>query len=468
MLLTIAQKGPGADEISWLLHKHPDKAQAFNQSFGKAHVFYPHAEPEHTEVAMLLEVDTVELVRGKNNFNVAGHPLAQYVNDRPYVASSLLCVALNDVMGTALAGNCADKPEAVDVQRPLTATLSAVPCDGGVALLKRIFEPLGYTVEAHRVPLDPEFPEWGDSPYHRLKISGTVTLQALLTHLYVLIPVLDNDKHYWVGAQEVDKLLRKGGDWLTAHPEKDLITKRYLKHRNRLVSEAMQRMIEDKDPDLAAEEAEAEEEAIEQPIRLNTQRLDTVAAALKASGARTVIDFGCGSAKLIRQLVSDPQFTHLRGIDVSMRSLKIGADMLSRMQLNPEEAGKISLVPGSALYRDENLNGFDAGVLMEVIEHLEPNRLKTLEKSIFHYAKPKTLIVTTPNAEYNVLFETMPAGTFRHRDHRFEWTRQQFEAWATEVAEARNYSVRFEGIGPVHENHGAPTQMAIFKQIVKS
>src|SRR5437667_1085104 len=146
---------------------------------------------------------------------------------------------------------------------------------GGEGILRRLFEPLGYAVAARRYPLDEKFPEWGESAYFTVELQAKVRLQDLLTHLYVLIPVLDDDKHYWVGDDEVEKLLRHGEGWLAAHPERDLITRRYLKHRRSLFNDALARLADEDnlDPDSAQESHSQEEEQAEAKISLNEQRL---------------------------------------------------------------------------------------------------------------------------------------------------------------------------------------------------
>ena len=155
--------------------------------------------------------------------------LDQYVNDRPYVASSFLSVAIAQVFGSALQGRCKDRPELATTPIPLEARLDVLPVRGGERFLRAVFEPLGYEVEADRHPLDERFPEWGESPYFSVTVAKTTTLAELLTHLYVLIPVFDNRKHYFVGDDEMEKLLAKGEGWLAGHPEKEEIARRYLK-----------------------------------------------------------------------------------------------------------------------------------------------------------------------------------------------------------------------------------------------
>lgn len=460
MILTITTTHAPATDLGYLLHKHPEKHQRFTLPFGAAHVFYPEATADRCTAALLLDVDPIGLVRGRQAFT-----LAQYVNDRPYVSSSLLSVALSKVFGTALNGRCKDRPALVQTPIPLEARLGAVPVRGGADLLRRFFEPLGYTVERTGEPLDPAFLAWGESPYHAVTLRGTVRLHDLLQHLYVLIPVLDNSKHYWIGEDEVEKLLARGKGWLEDHPEQRLITQRYLKRRGGLIRQALAQLApetEDEDP-TRQDAAEATLEAEKAPS-LNTQRHTAVVEALKASGASRVLDLGCAEGTLLRRLLDEKQFTEIVGVDVSMQALTRAKARLRLDRLPARQQDRLRLLHGSLLYQDARLQGFDAAAVVEVIEHLDAPRLRAFTHAVFGAAQPQTVIVTTPNAEYNVLFPTLPAGKMRHADHRFEWDRPTFEQWATTCAEAHGYRVRFAPIGPVDATHGAPTQMAIFER----
>lgn len=463
MLLTLTTTHQPATDLGYLLRKNPARPQSFSLSFGKAHVFYPEASGERCTVALLVEVDPVALVRNRRGPRGEGGALEQYVNDRPYAASSFLSVAIADVFGSALAGKSKERPELADAPLPLHVTLSALPCRGGEEFLRKLFEPLGYTVSARRLPLDEKFPDWGDSAYHRVELEARLPLQKLLTHLYVLVPVLDNDKHYWVGDDEVEKLLRHGEGWLATHPERETITRRYLKHQRSLVDDALAQLVDesDPDPDAAAEAHTTEEEAIERSISLNEQRLGSVLAALKASGATRVLDLGCGEGRLLQALLKEKHVAEIVGMDVSHRALEIARDRLHYDRLPPIQKERLRLLHGSLIYRDQRLAGFDAAAVVEVIEHLDAPRLVAFERVLFECAKPKTVVLTTPNREYNVKWETLPAGKFRHRDHRFEWTRAEFQEWANRIAARFSYGVRFLPVGPEDASVGAPTQMGM-------
>ncbi|NLF25176.1 MAG: 3' terminal RNA ribose 2'-O-methyltransferase Hen1, partial [Deltaproteobacteria bacterium] len=382
-------------------------------------------------------------------------------NDRPYAASSFLSVAISRVFGSAISGKSSERPELAKTAIPLEATISVLPCRGGENFLRRLFEPLGYEVSTIRHALDPKFAEWGESPYFTVTLKRTAPLYELLTHLYVLIPVLDDEKHYWVGTDEVDKLIKKGVGWLETHPEKEIITLRYLKHRRSLARIALAGLLGEEE--LEQEEPEATgEDAIEEKLSLNEQRLKTVHSLLREMGAKRIIDLGCGEGKLLRHLLRDKHIEMVTGLDVSIQALERAKDRLQIENLRPKDQARIQLLHGSLMYRDKRLEGFDAATVVEVIEHLDQPRLAAFERVLFEFARPTIIVLTTPNREYNVKFENLPTGKFRHKDHRFEWTRGEFQAWAKSIAEKYGYIVEFKSLGEEDEKLGAPTQIGVF------
>ncbi|CAL9557215.1 Ubiquinone biosynthesis O-methyltransferase, mitochondrial [Streptomyces sp. enrichment culture] len=504
MFLTVTTTGTPerpATDLGFLLHKHPDRAQAFPTSYGTAHVLYPEAGDRRCTAALLLEVDPVALVRrgrGKGRGGAPDSALAQYVNDRPYAASSLLAVALSGVFSSALRGVCRARPELPARPLPLRIEVPALPARGGPDLVRRLFEPLGWAVTADPVPLDTAFPEWGDSRYVRLVLeSGALTLAEALRHLYVLLPVLDDAKHYWVAPDEVDKLLRAGEGWLPAHPEQKLITSRYLSRRWSLTRQAQERLelarlaeADDSEPeeldnaveeeagtatgagtegvagtgtgDATKAETGACAETGEKPVPLAVRRREAILAALREAAAARVLDLGCGEGHLVQALLKEPRFTEILGVDVSVRALTAASRRLRLDRMGERQAARVRLLQGSLAYTDHRLEGYDAAVLSEVIEHLDAPRLPALEHAVFGAARPRTVVVTTPNVEYNVRWESLPAGHVRHRDHRFEWTRAEFRAWAETVAARHGYGVEFRPVGPDDPEVGPPTQMAVF------
>jgi 3' terminal RNA ribose 2'-O-methyltransferase Hen1 len=491
MLLSITLTEPPATDLGYLLHKHPDRLQSFAVSAGQAHVFYPEAAEQRCTAALMLEIDPITLVRGHRRAGSGGpeaFSLAEYVNDRPYAASSMLAVALGKVFRTAMTGRCDARPDLAARALPLEISIPALSCRGGATLADRLLRPLGWDIEATRIPLDPELPEWGDSRYLTVRLTGQVRLADALSHLYVLLPVLDDSKHYWVDDAEIDKLIRAGGDWLAAHPERDLITHRYLAHQRGLTASAVARLAEVDDtepealdnavpqaPDTAPQGLDdavpqtAPEAADAAPPRatLAQQRRDCVLAVLRDtvlgdSASARVADLGCGEGRLVAMLLREPSVARVLGVDVSHRALERTAQRLHLDTMPDRQRDRVDLLQSSLTYADARLAGLDAAVLMEVIEHVDPQRLGALEQTVFGAARPGTVVVTTPNAEHNVRFPDLRPGAMRHPDHRFEWTRPQFRDWAAGVAARRGYQVRFLPIGADDPEVGPPSQLAVF------
>lgn len=452
MTLTAAATSdfPDTTDLGFLLHKHPGKVQTFGLSVGSATVLYPDAAPEATRVALVLDVDAAELGKTQPRYSSSEFALGRYVNDRPYAGASLLAVALSRVFKQAMAGVCTARPDLPELPLNVEVNLPSVPCRGGTELAAELFGPLGWSVEARPIPLDAAIARWGDSVYLDLTLTGTFTVAAALKHLYVLLPVLDDVKHYWVGEDEADKLVRAAGEWLGDHPRMDLITARYLKHRRDLMASVVERLV----PDVPSTESAPRDRT------LSEERARAVLAELK--GAKTVVDLGCGEGRLLRDLFANMGFESIVGVDVSARALAAAEKRLGLGDLPDRQRARISLLQSSATYRDTRLAGFDAMVLMEVIEHVELDRLPALERSVFREARPATVLVTTPNSEYNALYDGLAPGEFRHPDHRFEFTRSEFAHWTAGVAERAEYDVRHESIGPIDPALGSPTQMAVF------
>jgi 3' terminal RNA ribose 2'-O-methyltransferase Hen1 len=427
-----------ATDLGHLLHKHPDRAQSFPVATGTAHVFYPRADADECTAALLLETGP-----------------AREVDDRPYVAGSMLAVALGSVFRTAIRGRSVSHPELAARPIPLRIDVPVLPCRGDGGLVARLFEPLGWTVAARPIPFDPAFPEWGESRCVDLRLTGTARLADALKHLYVLLPVLDDGKHYWVGEDEIDKLLRAGDGWLADHPERRLISDRYLAHQKPYVRSALDRLAEVDDlavpDDLAAPEPP-----------LAVVRRQAVLDVLRGAGAHRVLDLGCGPGALLRELLADPSFTEIVGVDVSTGALAAAERRLGTDRLSDHQRARITLRQSALTYTDSSLAGYDAAVLMEVIEHVDPERLPALERAVFGTAGPTTVVVTTPNAEHNVRYEHLAAGRFRHADHRFEWDRTQFARWAAAVADRYGYTVRHRPVGEDDPDVGPPTQLAEF------
>jgi 3' terminal RNA ribose 2'-O-methyltransferase Hen1 len=438
--------------------KHPDRVHEVELGFGRAIVFFPDASAERCEAALVLDVDPIGLVRGRG---AADGLLDQYVNDRPYAASSFLSVALNKIYRSAMAGGSREKPELAATAIPLEIIVSPLPVRGSDDLVRALFEPLGWKVEVSRL-----HGTGGRSRYVELRLAGAVRVADALSHLYVLIPVLDEDKHYWVGDDEVEKLLAKGEAWLSSHPARELIARRYLRNRRDLTRAALSRLAPEtaSAEGLAAADEPSREEALEAPARLHDLRLDAVAALLAESGAAVVADLGCGEGRLLERLVRNGRFKQIIGLDASMRSLDRASARLKIGRPNGPPEGRVTLLHGALTYRDERWSAAEAAALVEVIEHLDADRLPAMAEVVFGAARPKTVVVTTPNAEYNALFPTLAAGAFRHPDHRFEWTRAEFRAWASGVEARYGYRAAFSGVGEDHPQLGPVSQVAVFSR----
>ena len=469
MLLTISTDHTPATDLGFLLHKNPARLHTAEMSFGQAHVFYPEADEDRCTAALVVEVDSVGLVRRQRKAK-RSPSLFDYVSDRPYTANSFLSSAIGKLFGTAMTGRSKERPELAATPIHLEVELPVLACRGGDEILERLFGPLGWRVQSEVIPLDPTHPEWGASVYRSVRLAGELCVKDALEHLYVLFPVLDGSKHYWVNAEEIERLLRRGGPWVANHPERELITGRYLRHDRKLTNDALARLAEldeatasddesDEDPD---EVADAAESAVEEHISLNEQRLATVVAEIQACGARSVVDLGCGEGKLLARLLKQTSVERMVGVDVSYRSLTFAARRLRLDGMAPRQRQRIELRQGGLTYLDPANQGFDVACLIEVVEHIEPWRLDALERVVFGDARPTRVIVTTPNLEHNVRFVGMAPGRLRHADHRFEWTRSEFAAWADTVASRNSYTVSYSSIGEDDPDVGPPTQMAVF------
>src|SRR5258708_7058869 len=339
VLLTISTTHRPATDLGFLLHKNPGRHHLIELGFGTAHVFYPEASDERCSAAVLVDVDPVGLVRERN---LGGRfALAHYVNDRPYASSSFLSVALGRLFGTAMTGRSKERQEAADRAIPLEASLPVAACRGGEDLARRLFEPLGYATWARALPLDPQFPDWGDSQYPSLPISAHV-------------------------------------------PPRD---------PRRPRSGPLARLLEDGagDPDRRDQESDAGEESVEHKVSLHERRLAAVLGVITGSGARSVLDLGCGSGKLLTELLKERGLERIVGLDVSHRALETAARRLHLDSMAPRQRDRVELLHGSLTYRDSRLRGFDAAAVVEVIEHLDPPRLGAFERALFCYSRPRTV-----------------------------------------------------------------------------
>lgn len=467
MILTITYTGHSTQDLGYLLHKNPYRPQEFELNSGMAYVFYPEVSDEKTTMALLLDINPIDLVKGKQGTNTGG--LFDYVNDRPYTASSFLSTAITRIFNTAMNGKCDRKPELVGTPLDLTANIYSI--HGTDSFARKIFEPLGYTVKTSKNILDDNFTEWGESPYINLEISGKVRLSDLLNHIYVLIPVFDKQKHYYIDEAEIDKLLSHGGEWLAEHPAKNDIIYRYFLMKRSYAHRTIDLLTEEEihetpESDETQESEQVDRPADERKISLNALRLETVKNAVLASGAESVIDLGCGECRLTKILLEQQQIKKVTAVDVSAHELEKAKNRLHYDTMNEHRRNKLTLMQSSLTYKDKRFSGYDCACVIEVIEHIEPLRLPAFERNIFEFAKPATVILTTPNREYNINYEFIPDGQLRHNDHRFEWSREDFRKWTDYICQKYGYTVTISGIGDDDGLHGTPTQMGVFKKCV--
>ena len=473
-----------ASDLGYLLHKNPTRVFARSLSAGMARVFYSEVSDQCCTAVLHLSVDPIALVRGKNKQNSG--LLDQYVNDRPFVANSLLSVAINKCYAQSLSGKSKERQALADTRLPLSVRVGPIACGDANALVGKLFEPLGYTWQ---LAVDDASAEHGLSC---LCLTIKATLCDVLNHLYTLIPVMDNAKHWWVDESEIDTLLAKGGQWLSQHPHRELITRRALKHRRDLAEVMLDRLAQldgsadgvnigqvvnsDAVSSLPTRDAKAttanalsvdtattdSNTVTTRPVRLHDQRLDRVADILAQRNVNRVLDIGCGEGKLVRRLLKHPGFTEIIGVDPSLRSLKKAHESFYLDETSEGVSDRLTFQLGSMTYADRRLRGFDAATLVEVIEHIDPARLVALRRNLFGDARPTLVIITTPNADYNAMYESLTAGEYRHDDHRFEWTRAEFAQWCGQVAKDFDYQFEIEPLGPVNEDVGAPSQLVIF------
>lgn len=467
-----------ASDLGYLLHKNPSKIHAFELSFGNAYVFYPEESDEKCVATIYGELDGVDIVKNYQGPKGSAKQLKQYVNDRPFTANSFFSVAISRLFGTALNGNCKQQPELVCQALPLQVDVPVMPSRGGETLIRKLFEPLGYQVAITQHQFDKKLPQWGAAPYFKVSLQGRQVLSDLLRHLYVLIPVLDNDKHYWVSFDEVDKLIDKGQGWIPNHPEKNLIVARYLKKQSSLTKKALAAFQVSEasvtQEQLAAEQSnqdgqsQVDEEQFEKRVRLNDLRIQKVVETIQQLNVSTVVDLGCGEGKYLREYLKIKKLSQITGVEVVASTLEKAQQRLKIERLPEKVRQKLTLLQGSLTYKDERLKNQDLATCIEVIEHIDEDRLDAFQESIFGFAQPKHIIITTPNVEFNATFENMPKGKFRHSDHRFEWDRKTFESWCRQLGQKYGYEVSFDGIGERHEEFGTPTQMALFSELAST
>lgn len=451
MQLTIKAIGENSRVISYLLSKNPSNLYDRDEKGSRVRLVYTAFTEEETEILIYVTPDPVELVRNSpNTFDIT-----QYINDREFAVSSLFCSYIKSALATALNG----KPKEefikwVDYKFNLVLGFGPVASDLPDAVIESIFTHLGYEVNIERGLTDYSFQLKSRSSVRYITLTGHQTLQNAMRHLFILIPVMDNYKHYYMDKSEVDKLERYGAGWLDDHPMRDLIIKRSLKFKELIREVAVpQKEV------FIKEESETVEET-EVKVRLNEQRYQTIVDIVtNLPHKETVVDFGSGEGKLSVRLGFAPGVKEILAVEPSQMS-----QLRAMQKWDKARASEGFLAPtqvwGSLFYFDTRLCDKDVMILSEVIEHIDEFRLPPIMETVFVQYTPKTIIINTPNYEYNVVYEMQD--NLRHRDHRFEWTREQFNSWCNELSAKYKYSVNIGGIGEEDQDFGFPTQIAVF------
>ncbi len=475
MILTITYHGKNTQDLGYLLYKNPYRPQSVELPMGKAHIFFPDISDEKTTVALMLELDPLLLSKGKPGTGEAG--LFDYVNDRPYVSSSFMSGAMVKAFGTAMTGRCDSRQDLADSELQLEACVYMLPVRGDKSLIKRFWEPLGYDVDYDTFPIDERFPSWGESPYVNLHLKGKKKLSELLNQLYVLIPVFDLQKHYYVSEAEIGNLIKHGGDWLRNHPDMEYIARRYFSMAKSYAKIAIERL-SGKEDDIFDTEMSGnnihtnvyssahpieEQDGSKDQAPLDKMRLETVKYEVLRSGAHSVIDIGCGEGKLLALLIGESQIEKLAGTDVSLDALAKANKRMEHVMIAERQREKLSIFQGSLMYKDDRFLGYDTACVIEVIEHVEPEKLPVLEDILFGATAPGTVIITTPNRDFNANY-ALDEDELRHADHRFEWGLSEFSDWCNSICDRYGYTVEISGIGAKEGVDSYPTQMGVFRK----
>ena len=466
MLLTITHRGKDTQNLGYILFKNPNRPQEVKLNTGKAYVFYPKVSNEETTIALLVDINSLDLAKGEKGKEVQPQNLFDYVNDRPYAASSFLATAMHKVFGTAISGRGDEYQELADSKIDLTASIHMLPCPLDKEILNKIFQPLGYAVSYETFLLDEKFPQWGDSKYVNLNITGKVELKTLLKQIILLIPAFDRFKHYDIGGQdEINKLIKLGDGWLNNHPEKDFILARYLQYKKGLVNKAQEQFKSDievseviEDSDVAIEEFEIGEIVEnEKKESLNTMRWNTVLKSLADYDVKSLLDLGCNNGKFLEKVRDKLDINKLAGTDISFKVISV-----ANRKANKKDMSKIDFFHSSILYKDNRFKGYDAVTVIEVMEHIDKSKLYLFEKILFGYINPRIIILTTPNKDYNENYKNLDSKGLRHFDHRFEFTKEEFKNWKGLMCFHYHYFSKFIEIGTPDDKDKYPTLGTIF------
>ncbi|HWO95040.1 MAG TPA: 3' terminal RNA ribose 2'-O-methyltransferase Hen1 [Bacillus sp. (in: firmicutes)] len=450
MQLSMKVVGEGAENLSRLLAKNPNNLYDREEKGNRTRLVFTSSNEREAEAVIFVTPDPVELVRNSPGI----FDITQYINDREFAVSSLFCSYIRTALGTALNGK--PKEEFIEwVDHPFNMEVGFGPVASHLSdqTIRELFEPLGYLIEIERGEADYSFNLKQKSSARYLKLKGQITVQQALRHLFILIPVLDNYKHYFIDEKEIEKIQRYGEGWLDEHPLRSYIIEQSLRFKELINKVPISSSI-------VTENKVNDDVSAPPKIRLNEQRYQAIIDKVESLPLnQKVVDFGSGEGKLSVRLGMVPNVQEILAVEPSESS------QLRALERFEKAAGKDQFVCptpiwGSLFYYDERLRGKDIIILCEVIEHIDEFRLPNIMKTIFGEYRPNALIVTTPNHEYNAVYDMDE--NMRHADHRFEWTRGEFKDWCETWIAKFPYSMQLQGIGQEHEEYGFPTQMCTF------
>ena len=441
MQLTIRATGENVEAITYLLAKNPNNIYERNHKGHYIRMFYNVVTETELELTIFVSPDPLALI----NHTSSAYDITHYINDREFAVSSIFISLIRSALGTALNG----KPKEeyikwVDHRFPFVFSFGPVSTELSEQEIRDLFEPLGFDVEIEYAETDYSFRLKEKSSACFIRLSGITSLQKGLQQLFLIIPVLDNYKHYFIDESEIEKLNRYGEGWLEEHPQKEFIVRRALRFKEIYGQ---------------LEEQDHSEKQIH-PIPLNELRYEKIVDSVKKLPIkRNIVDFGSGEGKLSARLGFVDKVEEILAVEPS-EAARLKA--LKRFEKLMDQKGFVApkMIWGSLFYFDERLKNKDVIILCEVIEHIDEERLPKAMDLIFEQYYPASLIITTPNKEYNHVYQM--AESMRHNDHRFEWSRDEFRQWCIRMNHSERYELSFEGIGNEDETYGFPTQMCTF------
>ncbi|MNM55135.1 RNA repair, ligase-Pnkp-associating, region of Hen1 [compost metagenome] len=448
MHIRFQAKGENVEKISYFLGKNPINPYIKETKYGTIEVKFIEYKSNFVDVYIVFRSKGLEMVK-ESEFKGLEH----YINDREFSISTIFLSNVKNSIGHVLSYDY----DEIDTNFDFSLTLGPISTKLPNEAILELFEPLGYDTEIKEIQLDYDF-KIESSGVYEITLNKTCNIVSLFRHIYVLIPVIDNYKHHFISKDEVDKLLRLGDGWLATHPKNEFISKRYVGYRESLFKTVITSLENEKE----VEESKIEEQK-EEKVGLGKLRYLEFAKQVENLGVTEVVDMGAGEGRLIELLAKNKNLNQLIACEPTLTGRQRMYARIDKLDRKKLLSIKPQVIQSSLFYKDYRLVNKECIVLCEVIEHINADRIDNVMDIILNYNKPKHFIISTPNFEYNVLYETMKT-KFRHGDHRFEMTRKEFKEFIDKHAERCGYDVEYVGIGESHEQYGYATQMAVMKR----